>query len=143
LLQPALSKGCSAIPRKSKFDEDITIILQKINSGVGSLRIPNWLKSKRFPADCLKGSATNKLSKKNEGSQHTARFRAGRKLPANTGSVISSRIAVTKMAQQNNGILWSNIPSVLILSAVLMKLIAFWQKKPAAMLRKILNPIFI
>lgn len=28
------------------------------------------------------------------------------------------------MAQQNNGILWSNIPSVLILSAVLMKLIA-------------------
>lgn len=28
------------------------------------------------------------------------------------------------MAQQNNGILWSNIPSVLILSAVLIKLIA-------------------
>jgi hypothetical protein len=44
--------------------------------------------------------------------------------PANTGSVINSRIAVTKMAQQNNGNLWSNIPSVLILSAVLIKLIA-------------------
>jgi hypothetical protein len=59
-----------------------------------------------------------------EGSQQTAKFRAGRKIPANTGNVISSRIAVTKMAQQNKGILWSNIPSVLILSAVLMKLIA-------------------
>jgi hypothetical protein len=44
--------------------------------------------------------------------------------PANTGSVISRRIAVTNIAQQNNDILCSNIPSVLMLSAVLIKLIA-------------------
>lgn len=33
-------------------------------------------------------------------------------------------MAVTNIAQQNNGILWSNIPSVLILRAVEIKFIA-------------------
>ena len=38
--------------------------------------------------------------------------------------MINSKIAVTNIAQQNNGILCSNIPSVLIFRAVEIKLIA-------------------
>ena len=44
--------------------------------------------------------------------------------PANTGNVNNNKIAVIKIAQTNNGNLCIDIPLVLILIAVLMKLIA-------------------
>lgn len=44
--------------------------------------------------------------------------------PANTGKDNNNRTAVTKIAQQNKGILWYNIPCVLIFIMVVIKLIA-------------------
>lgn len=44
--------------------------------------------------------------------------------PANTGNDNNSNIAVTNIAQTNNGNLCIDIPFVLILSTVLIKLIA-------------------
>jgi len=59
-----------------------------------------------------------------ESSQHTARFRAGTSLPANTGNDNNNKIAVTKIAQTNKGNLCKDIPLVLIFKVVLIKLMA-------------------
>ena len=56
--------------------------------------------------------------------QHTARFIAGASSPAKTGSESNNRIAVTKIAQQNNGNLCRVTPGALMLSTVVMKFIA-------------------
>ena len=66
----------------------------------------------------------NKKFKLLKSSQHTARFRAGTILPANTGNANNNKIAVIKIAHTNKGNLCNDIPLVLILSVVLMKLIA-------------------
>lgn len=57
-------------------------------------------------------------------SQHTARFRAGTNLPANTGNDNNNNIAVTKIAHTNKGNLCNVIPGALMLRTVVMKLIA-------------------
>lgn len=63
-------------------------------------------------------------------SQHTARFRAGtiksakKYLPARTGRLRSSRIAVTIIAHANSGSLWNDIPLPLILIIVTIKFMA-------------------
>ena len=61
-----------------------------------------------------------------ERSPHTAKFRAGSILgqPANTGSDSRSKIAVMKIAQQNNGSLCIDIPGCRMLRIVVMKFIA-------------------
>ena len=55
-----------------------------------------------------------------------ARFKAGANKisPANTGSASNNNIAVTNIAQTNNGNLCNDIPLVLMFNTVHMKLIA-------------------
>jgi hypothetical protein len=57
-------------------------------------------------------------------SQHTARFRAGTIIPANTGKDSSNNIAVTNIAQTNKGNLCKVIPFALIFKIVVIKFIA-------------------
>ena len=80
----------------------------------------NWFKSKKFPADWL-------LIIFKKCSQHIAKFKAGTSyflIPANTGKDNNNNIAVTNIAQTNNGNLCNAIPLVLILITVLIKFIA-------------------
>lgn len=56
--------------------------------------------------------------------QHTARFKAGTNLPANTGKDNNNKIAVMKIAHTNKGNLCRDIPLVLIFKVVVIKLIA-------------------
>ena len=85
--------------------------------GVWPLRFSKKFKLNRLPTDC-------DILLYN-GSQNTAKFRAGRiSLPANTGNDNNNKIAVTKIAQTNKGNLCKLIPLALILSTVVMKLIA-------------------
>ena len=58
--------------------------------------------------------------------QHKAKFRAGTiiHLPANTGKDNNNKIAVTKIAHTNRGILCKDNPGARIFSAVVIKFIA-------------------
>ena len=60
------------------------------------------------------------------GSQHIARFKAGRigGLPANTGKDNNSKTAVTNTAHPNNANLCNLIPGLLMFNIVVIKLIA-------------------
>lgn len=59
------------------------------------------------------------------GSQNTAKFRAGRiSLPARTGNDNNNKPAVIKTAHANNISAYNLIPGLLILNVVLMKFIA-------------------
>ena len=64
------------------------------------------------------------IPEKGKSSQHTARFKAGTNLPANTGNDNNSNIAVTKIAHTNNGNLCNDIPGALMFNTVVIKLIA-------------------
>ena len=57
-------------------------------------------------------------------SQHTARFKAGANLPANTGSDNNNNIAVINIAHTNRGNLCNVNPGVLIFNTVVIIFIA-------------------
>jgi hypothetical protein len=81
------------------------------------LRFSKKLKLNRLPADCDIYSYN--------GSQNTAKFRAGRfSLPAKTGSDNNNKTAVITTAHANKINLCNLIPGLLILNVVVMKFIA-------------------
>jgi len=79
-----------------------------MNFGVKSLGIFNLLI--KFPADCPLRSF-----------QHTAKFRAGTIIPANTGKANNNNQAVKKIAQTNKGNLSKLIPGALMLIVVVIR----------------------
>jgi hypothetical protein len=91
--------------------------LQPKYFGVWPLRFSKKFKLNRLPADC-------DILLYN-GSQNTAKFRAGRiSLPAKTGNDNNNKIAVITTAQANKINLCNLIPGLLILNVVVMKFIA-------------------
>lgn len=99
----------------------VTAIVQQINSGVESLRIPETDKGNRFPADCHTAWMGGKSF------QQIAGFKAGTiwvGLPARTGRERRSRNAVIRIAHTNRGIVCRVIPCARMLKMVTIKLIA-------------------
>ena len=91
--------------------------LQPKYFGVWPLRFSKKFKLNRLPADC-------DILLYN-GSQNTAKFRAGRiSLPAKTGNDNNNKIAVITTAQANKINLCNLIPGLLMLNVVVMKFIA-------------------
>jgi hypothetical protein len=91
--------------------------LQPKYFGVWPLRFSKKFKLNRLPADCV-------ILLYN-GSQNTAKFRAGRiSLPAKTGNDNNNKIAVITTAQANKINLCNLIPGLLMLNVVVMKFIA-------------------
>ena len=87
--------------------------LQPKYFGVWPLRFSKKFKLNRLPADCV-------ILLYN-GSQNTAKFRAGRiSLPAKTGNDNNNKIAVITTAQANKINLCNLIPGLLILNVVVM-----------------------
>lgn len=90
--------------------------LQPKYFGVWPLRFSKKFKLKKLPADC-------DILWYN-GSQKTAKFRAGRfSLPAKTGSDNNNKTAVITTAHANNISLCNLIPGLLMLNVVVMTLI--------------------
>ena len=91
--------------------------LQQKYFGVWPLRFSLKFKLNRLPADCDIYSYN--------GSQHTAKFRAGRfSLPAKTGNDNNNKTAVITTAHANKINLCNLIPGLLILNVVVIKFIA-------------------
>jgi hypothetical protein len=91
--------------------------LQPKYFGVWPLRFSKKFKLNRLPADC-------DILLYN-GSQNTAKFRAGRiSLPAKTGNDNNNKTAVITTAQANKINLCNLIPGLLMLNVVVMKFIA-------------------
>jgi hypothetical protein len=91
--------------------------LQPKYFGVWPLRFSKKFKLNRLPADCV-------ILLYN-GSQNTAKFRAGRiSLPAKTGNDNNNKTAVITTAQANKINLCNLIPGLLMLNVVVMKFIA-------------------
>jgi hypothetical protein len=91
--------------------------LQEKYFGVWPLRFSKKFKLNRLPADCDIHSYN--------GSQNTAKFRAGRfSLPARTGNDNNNKTAVITTAHANKINLCNLIPGLLILNVVVMKFIA-------------------